>query len=532
MDNAIRDVVILGGGTAGWMTASYLQKTFEGTVRITLMEADSIPKIGVGEATIPNLQRVFFDHLGIPEDEWMRECNAAFKMAVKFVNWRKKEPGAPDNHFYHSFGLIPNVDNIPLSHYWVLRNEGRQVPDEAVDYACYREPLVMDANLSPRFRDGSRAVNYAWHFDANLVADYLRRIAIKWGVQHVVDELESVEKHPDGRIRALRTRKGRVLEADLFVDCSGFRSLLMNQAMGEPFLDMSDHLLCDSAVATPIQHDDARLGIEPYTSAIAKRHGWIWKTPMLGRFGTGYVYSSRFCSQDEAIREFSAHWGIDPDKTPFNRIRFRVGRNRRSWVKNCVSIGLSSCFLEPLESSGIYFITAAIYQLAKHFPDKNFNPVLIDRFNREIEYMFDDSRDFIQAHFLTSSRDDTPFWLANKHDLKLSDNIQDKLQTWKAGLTVNMPVASEEAYYGNFETEFRNFWTNSSYYCVLAGMGWMPEQPLATLRYRPSAMARAEEAFQNIKLKQEDLLKRLPSHYEFLQRLHGKNGLELARTGT
>ncbi|WP_338867098.1 tryptophan halogenase family protein [Myxococcus stipitatus] len=421
---------------------------------------------------------------------------------------------------------------IPLSHYWVLRNEGRSTPDEPVDYACYREPFVMDANLAPRFRDGRPAVNYAWHFDAQLVADYLRRIATRWGVKHVVDELASVEKRPDGYIKALHTRGGRVLEGGLFVDCSGFRALLINQALEEPFIDMSDHLLCDSAVATPLRHDDARFGIEPYTSAIAARHGWIWKTPMPGRFGTGYVYSSRFCSQDQAIREFSSQWGLNPEKTPFNRIRFRVGRNRRSWVKNCVSIGLSSCFLEPLESSGIYFITAAIYQLAKHFPDTTFNPVLVDRFNREIELMFDDSRDFIQAHFLTSSRDDTPFWRANGHDLKVSDALQDKLTTWKAGLTVNMPVASEEAYYGNFETEFRNFWTNSSYYCVLAGMGWRPDQPLATLKYRPSSVARAEDAFQRVKLQQQVMLRGLPSHYELLQQRHHPDGMGLARTGT
>jgi tryptophan 6-halogenase len=532
MDNAIRNVVILGGGTAGWMTAAYLQKVLEGTVNITLMEADTIPKIGVGEATVPNLQRVFFDRLGLAEDEWMRECNAAFKMAVKFVNWRKREPGAPDNHFYHSFGLIPNVDDVPLSHYWVLRNQGRQVPDEAVDYACYREPPMMDAKLAPRFRDGKQATWYAWHFDANLVARYLRRIAIGWGVRHVVDELESVEKTPDGSIRALRTRKGQVLEGDLFIDCSGFRGLLINKAMEEPFIDMSDHLLCDSAVATPVPHDDARLGIEPYTSSIAMKHGWTWKIPMLGRFGTGYVHSSRFCSMDEAVLEFSKLWNLNPEKTEFNRIRFRTGRNRRAWVKNCVSIGLSSCFLEPLESTGIYFITASIYQLAKHFPDKSFNPVLVDRFNREIEFMFDDSRDFIQAHYLTSSRDDTAFWLANKHDLKLSDNIKDKLETWKAGLTVNMPVAGEEAYYGNFESEFHNFWTNSSYYSILAGMGWMPDQPLPTLRYRPSSIARAEEAFLRIKLKQQDMVQRLPTNYEFLRRLHRKDGMDLAPTGT
>ena len=231
---------------------------------------------------------------------------------------------------------------------------------------------------------------------------------------------------------------GRLIEGDLFVDCSGFRSLLINQAMGEPFIDMSDHLLCDSAVATAIPNDDARLGVEPYTSAIAMSAGWTWKIPMLGRHGTGYVYSSAFLDRDGATAEFSRLWGLDPERTKFNQIRFRVGRNRRAWVKNCVGIGLSSCFLEPLESTGIYFIYAAIYHLAKHFPDRGFDQRLIDRFNREVEVMFDDTRDFIQAHFYLAPRTDTPFWRANK-ELTLTDNILEKIAMYKAGVAVNPP---------------------------------------------------------------------------------------------
>lgn len=527
MDQRIQDVVILGGGTAGWMTASYLQKVFEGTVRITLVEADTIPRIGVGEATIPNLQRVFFDRLGIPEDEWMRECNAAFKMAVKFVNWRKRDQGARDNHFYHAFGLIPNVDNIPLSHFWAHKRLHDPAYQTAVDYACYREPPMMDANLAPRYRDGSRATWYAWHFDAALVAAFLRKKAVGWGVHHVVDELSHVEHHQNGFIKALHTKKGHVLAGDLFIDCSGFRGLLINQAMNEPFLDMSDYLLNDSAVATQVPNDDARDGIEPYTSSIAMKAGWTWKIPMLGRFGTGYVFSSRHSTRDEATRDFCALWKLDPEKTQFNHIKFRTGRNRRAWVKNCVGIGLASCFVEPLESSGIYFIYAAIYQLAKHFPDKGFNPVLRDHFNREVEFMFDDTRDFLQAHYLTATRDDSSYWLANKHELTLSDALEDKLEAWKNGLVVNMPVADERAYYSNFESEFRNFWTNSSYYCILAGMGWMPERSLATIGYRPGSIAKAEEALQSVRLEQRQLLSSLPSNYEFLQRLHRKNGMEL-----
>ena len=407
-ESAIRKVVILGGGTAGWMAASYLKKAFP-DVEFTLLEAPSVPKIGVGEATIPNLQSVFFDFLGIPEHEWMRHCNASFKCGIKFVNWRS--PGDDKGeYYYHLFGILRNCDGVPLSHYWAHnRSAGNAEP---FAYACYSEPPLLDAKLSPRFLDFRRAMYYAWHFDAHLVADYLRSVAVGWGVEHVQDVLERVEHGPDGGIAALHTAGGRRLAGDLFVDCSGFRGLLINKALGEPFLDMSDQLLCDSAVASAVPHDDATHGIEPFTSAIARDAGWTWKIPMLGRFGSGYVYSSAFATEDQAVQDFSRLWKLDPHKTPFNRIRFRTGRNRRAWVKNCVSIGLASCFLEPLESTGIYFIYAAIYQLAKHFPDRHFDSVLRDRFNREIETMFDDSRDFVQMHYFTSPREDTPFWRA------------------------------------------------------------------------------------------------------------------------
>jgi len=521
MDDRIKKVVILGGGTAGWMTASYLSKMFGTEIKITLIEADTIPKIGVGEATVPNLQRAFFDFLGIPEDEWMRECNASFKGAVKFVNWRKTPDAQGNNHFYHHFGLIPNCDNVPLSQYWNLRRE-TQGNDEAMDYSCYFQSAILDAKLSPRMLDGARTMAYAWHFDAHLVAAYLAKLATGWGVERVIDELETVEHHPDGSIAALTTKKGGRYDGDLFVDCSGFRSLLINKAMNEPFIDMSNHLFCNSAVAASVPHDDAANGIEPYTSAIAMKNGWTWKIPMLGRFGSGYVYASDFVSQDQATDEFLKLWNLDPNKVNLNHIRFRTGRNRRTWVKNCVSIGLSSCFLEPLESTGIYFIYAAIYQLAKHFPDKSFNPTLIERFNEEIETMYDDSRDFLQAHYFTTSRDDTPFWLANKNDLHLSDNIKHKLATYKSGLAVNMPITDEANYYASFEAEFRNFWTNSSYYCIFAGMGWLPDSPMPKIRYRPEQIKRAAAMFVDLKHKGAELKAKLPSTHEYLHYLHNK----------
>jgi tryptophan halogenase len=249
------------------------------------------------------------------------------------------------------------------------------------------------------------------------------------------------------------------------------------------------------------------------------RAGWTWKIPMLTRFGTGYVYSSKFTSQDEATEEFLRLWKLNGN-TKLNHIRFRVGRNRRAWVKNCVGIGLSSCFLEPLESTGIYFIYAAIYQLVRHFPNKIFDQCLVDGFNREIADMFDDSRDFIQAHYLATPRQDTPFWAANRRDLVLSDNIKQKLEAYDAGLPINMPYVDEDTYYRQFEVEFKNYWTNGSYYCILAGLGREPKHTLPLLAYGSDKQVKAEQLFTEIKDRAAEATRKTPTNYEFLCHLH------------
>ncbi|MFD9736376.1 tryptophan halogenase family protein [Umezawaea sp. NPDC059074] len=528
-DRRIKNVVVLGGGTAGWMTASYLGKALGPAVKITVLEAPSVPRIGVGEATVPNLHKVFFDFLGLSEEEWMRECNASFKMGIKFTNWRTGGKGEANprpyrdttDHYYHLFGLLPNHENEPLSAYWSHKRLTGQTT-EAFDYACYREPPILDAKLSPRHSDGTKWTNYAWHFDAALVADFLRKFATnKQGAVHIQDEFIDADVDTRGHVTALNTKGGRKIEGDFFVDCSGFRALLINGVMREPFLDMSDHLLNDRAVATQVPHDDEKNGVEPFTGSIAMSNGWTWKIPMLGRFGTGHVYASRFTTQDAATQEFCDMWGLDPSEQKLNHIKFRVGRNRRTWVRNVAAIGLSSCFLEPLESTGIYFITAALYQLAKHFPDKNFDPIFADRFNTEINTMFDDSRDFLQAHFSLAARNDTEFWRACK-DLVLADDIKEKIRMYKAGLAINMPVTDENTYYANFDAEFRNFWTNASYYCVFTGLGFDPQQTLTKLTHHPSMLDSAEHVFADIKRKQAELLQTLPTTYDYLKQLHGK----------
>ncbi len=518
-ETPIRDVLIVGGGTAGWMTAAYLNKAFGKQVKITLVESPRIPKIGVGEATTPNLQKVFFDFLGIPEQEWMMAVNGSFKAAIRFVNWRKREAGAPDNHFYHAFGVLPHVSGIPLAQFWFHETLGKGEP---FDYACYRQPRLLDALRSPRFLDGTPAMPSAWHFDAHLVADFLMRWATERGVARILGEVNHVQLDEAGAIAAVNTTDGQALSADFYIDCTGFRGLLINQALGEPFIDMKDQLFCDSAVATAVPHDDETHGIEPYTSAIAMPAGWTWKIPMLGRFGSGYVYASDFVSKEEATRDFCQLWGLDEANVTLNHIRFRTGRNRRAWVKNCASIGLSSCFLEPLESTGIYFITAAIYQLAKHFPSRAFDPGLIEQFNREIDYMYDDCRDFVQAHYVITDRDDTAFWRANKNELNLSGGMREKIAQYKTGLPVNPSLNSDDDYYGSFENEFRNFWTTGNYYSIFAGMGFLPDRPYARIAYEPEMAAQARDLVAQLKQQQQELRARLPSTYEYLRYLHSE----------
>lgn len=520
MSQPIQNILIVGGGTAGWMTASYLTKALGDKVKITLIESATTPKIGVGEATLPSLQQVFFNFLGIPEQEWMPHVNGSYKVGVKFINWsRTPEPNQPDQSFYHIFGGMPTCEGIPLQQYW-LRKYLSGETSEAMQYSCYSETALLDRKLSPVFRDHKPAMFYAWHFDAHLVAEYLANWSVARGVDRIIDHIVDVVLDPEtGHIQSVLTQTGQQLRADLYIDCSGFRSLLLEKALNEPFIDMSDALLCDSAVATPVPHDDEKNGVEPYTSAIAMKHGWTWKTPMRGRFGTGYVYSSQCCSQDEAADELQQLWNLD-SQHPLKHLKFRVGRTAQAWVKNCVGIGLSSSFLEPLESTGIYFIYAALYQLVKHWPSQALEPQLREQFNRKVTWMFDDCRDFVQMHYFTSSREDTPFWQANRHELKKSDSIQEKLELYKAGLPVGAVVSNSADYYSAFDYEFENFWSNSNYYCILTGMEVYPDRSLPLLQHKSAAIEKAEQLFTNIRLRTTALTRQLPSTYTALQSLH------------
>jgi tryptophan 7-halogenase len=412
MANSIKKILIVGGGTGGWIAAVFLNKFLDPKkCSITLVESATLGTIGVGEATVPPLV-AFLRLMGINEDEFLRECHATYKLGIKFVDWHRRGDAA----IWHPFGHVgaPMVERLPLFHHW-LRN--RRAGRDGSAYTSYSlQALLGDMNRAPRtLHDPSVVMQegaYAYHLDARAFAAYLTRFAMQRGVHHLVDDVRNVALDERGYIKCVETKDNGALSADLYIDCSGFSGLLIEKALGDPHIDWSKYLFCDRAVVLPLPQDGPMF---PYTQATALSAGWVWKIPLSQRVGSGYVYSSRFISQDQATRELIAHAGQDPDKCNPGHLKMRVGRRENFWVRNCVSIGLAAGFLEPLESTGIFLIQKGVEMLLDHFPDTDFNPALIRHYNAQMASEFEQVRDFIILHYLLNRRDDSEFWIANRN---------------------------------------------------------------------------------------------------------------------
>jgi tryptophan halogenase len=513
------NVVVVGGGTSGWMTAAYLSKALDRDVSLTVVESKSVGRIGVGEATFSTI-RLFFEFLGLAETDWMPEVQATYKLAIKFVDWN-----AERRHFYHPFQRYENVRGHSHAEWWL-----KLLADEhPFDYSCFVVPRLCDAKRSPRFHDGRTFCDifeaqsqlesarqarmlqhlqlqypYAYHFDAQLMADYLSVYARRRGVTRVVDDVVEVRRRENGFVDAIVTREHGALHGDLFVDCTGFRGLLINQALGERFVSFAPSLLCDRAVALQIPSDAAVDGIEPYTTATALSSGWAWNIPLMSRIGTGYVYSSAFTTPEQAEEEFRQHLGPRANGCPPNHIKMRVGRNERSWVHNCVAIGLSSGFVEPLESTGIFFIQHGIEELANHFPRRTVDPQSIAAYNRAVARCIDGVREFLAMHYWASTRDDTPFWQATKRDIVVDGDALERRQCWEARLptprTINPHFHGFEAY---------------SYSVMLLGLGRRPAAHLPVLDHMDDGPALA--SLQAMRRRADGLVRTLPSQYEYLK---------------
>jgi tryptophan 6-halogenase len=512
----IENVVIVGGGTAGWMTAAYLKATFGPRVSVTLVESKNIPTIGVGEATFSTI-RHFFSYLGLKERDWMPECSATYKLAIRFEDWR--EPG---HRFYHPFERSRVVDGFALTDWWL-----RLRPDGRFDRECFVIPALCENKSSPFHLDerlfeeqldtsGPAAVvrgthtdeqtqfPYAYHFDAALLARYLTGYGVNAGVRHVLDDVCDVVLDERGWISRVETAGHGALIGDLFIDCTGFRGMLINKALGEPFVSYQDTLPNDRAVALRVPVDAAVTGLRPCTTATARDAGWIWTIPLLGRIGTGYVYAGDYIGPDEAERSLRDFVGPAAEGLEANHIRMRIGRTRNAWVCNCVGIGLSAGFVEPLESTGIFFIQNGIEQLVKCLPDGAHDEQLRRSYNTRIARMMDGVREFLSLHYYAARRQDNDYWKDTK-TRPLPDGLADRIAEWQVRLPDSQSVFP---YHHGFEAY--------SYQVMLLGLGGVPLRAPSALDAMDDTAAVRE--LEKVRQQADELVRLLPTQYEYVTR--------------
>ena len=417
-------VVIVGGGTAGWMTAAALSRLLPGQCTVHLIESEEIGIVGVGEATLPQM-RAFNTRLGIREADFLAWTRGTFKLGIEFRDW-----GQIGDSYIHPFGTFGRGHGeVDFHHYWArLRARGAPVaPLEAYSFACTMARMNRFAVPSADAASITSTFGYAYHFDATMFAPYLRAIARDAGVRRTEGVVVDVARDAlSGFIASVTLRSGEMIAGDLFVDCSGFRSLLLGGAMDEPFEDWSHWLPADRAVAMPCRSQG---DTTPYTSAIAMPSGWRWRIPLQHRTGNGYVYASAFVADDVAADALESALEGAPIAPP-RHLRFRAGRRRRSWVGNCVAIGLASGFLEPLESTSIHLVQAAITQLIELFPQRRIADVDRDEFNRLIDHEYDRIRDFLILHYHATTRSDSPFW-DYVRTMPIPDSLAEKIALFR-----------------------------------------------------------------------------------------------------
>jgi tryptophan halogenase len=439
MSNRIEHITIVGGGTAGWLTALILnahvnKNPRERTVKIALIESPKIPTIGVGESTIQNL-KLALQHAGVEEAEFLRKSNGSFKLGVHFIDWSRTKDGA-SSRFFHPLnevsacgGLHPAYHFRRFGPHWLGTSFGENILPNAAVIAAGKGPRPIHA---PNY---SWDINYAYHIDAGLFANFMRDFAVARGVEHIRDEVVDVFHDEAGAIAALQLEQRGRYPVEFVIDCTGFKSLIWSRMGAEPFISANDRLFNDRAIPLQIPHRDPTK-IEPCTRATALGAGWAWRVPLYSRVGTGYVYSSAFRSDEEARAEFLAHLRATGDlpadaSEPETRvIKMRIGYTRQPWIKNCVAIGLSSGFVEPLEATAIYTIDAAVHRVVMNFPDKQCSPALARAYNTSATALMEEIVDFLQMNYLTSNRTE-PYWLAARQDNHISDWLREKLELWQ-----------------------------------------------------------------------------------------------------
>jgi len=457
----MKNIVILGGGTAGWMTANLLQKKWrQRGIQISVVESPDIGIIGVGEGSTPLLKE-FFDSLEISESEWMPQCNATYKNGISFNDW-STVPGYES--YFHPFPCSLDFATFGfLYKYTELRRKG-------ADVLAHPNRFSLMAGLTERKLAPLPAENfpfhfqYGYHFDSVLIGKFLREKAKESGVSHIEATVEKVEQESDGSIKSLLLNTGQILSGDFFVDCSGFASILLQKTLKVPFVSFAENLFNDSAVAIPT---DIETEIPAETLSTALSNGWAWKIPLTNRFGNGYVFSSKYCSPDEAETELRSHLNILESDVEARHLKMKVGRVQETWAKNCVAVGLSQGFIEPLEATALQFVYSTIEQFSQALEEGNFSGKNRDEFNARMNANFEGVRDYIVLHYKTNSRSDSQYWIDNRENQKISDNLRAMIECW---------YAIEDTQEALTRLNIGSYYSQRSWTCLLAGVGVFPKQ--------------------------------------------------------
>ncbi len=513
MTDQISEITIVGGGTAGWLTAAFLIRYLnfradkEKNTKITLIESPNVPTIGVGEATIPSMPDLLRS-LGVSEKEFFKRCNASFKLGVRFNNWNHDEHGNSLS-FVHPFDGIGTQlgGQNPAYHFHKYGGpEGRDNLDDclSVSVAAIRNrkgPKGLEQG------DYEKHINYAYHLDAGFFAEFLRDISVERGVNHILDDVEAVEQDEKGYISNLKLQRNGDHPVELVIDCTGFKGVIIKEVLGVKFQDYSRYLLNNRALAVQIPHTDLE-NIEPCTNSTALGAGWVWKVPLYSRIGTGYVFSSNFRTDDEAADEFLAHLGDDGKDAEPRAIPIRVGRMEKAWKKNCIAIGLSSGFIEPLESTAIYMIENFVKLLMLNFPDKSYPDALADRFNDVTAKMVQDIRDFIILHYCTNNRQDSDYWRVAREEMEIPDSVSALLEEYRHTLPVQ--TAFDQTFLFN----------HMSYLTVLFAKGFFKDVRFPAERF--ISKGDWDKRMQQFAAYEADILAKLPSHFDLLETFRGE----------
>ncbi len=457
-----RHVMIVGGGTAGWMAANLMAVRWaDRDIRITLLESPDIGIIGVGEGSTPQL-KAFFDSIGVAEKDWMPRCNATYKVGITFRGWSSK-PGF--DGYFHPFPAQTDTENYKaFVYHCYLRRQGVDVPAHPNAYFVPARLAELSLGPIPDY-NFPFPILYGYHFDSQLLGQYLQSVAVARGVEHVQARVAAVEQDHHGNLSALKLDDGREADADFFIDSTGFRSLLLQQTLGVPFASFADNLFNDAAVVLPTPQGESP---NCQTISTAMKHGWAWDIPLTNRVGNGYVYSSAYCSADEAETELRTKLGLQDSDVAARHLKMKVGQVERHWEKNCVAVGLAQGFIEPLEATALHIVQETVEGFIESYERGGFSGRYRDEFNDRIAERFEGVRNYIVCHYRANSRTDSDYWRDNAGNEHLSDSLRGILRAWLKREDLTLEVQ---------EQQIAQYYNTISWHCLLAGYGLFPEGP-------------------------------------------------------